>query len=174
MAGMRTRALVSVAAWLAGLVAATSGTIVAVSLIGQGINTSPIRTLSVNDVNSALAGISQAPDSSVASASPSPTDTPSSAEPSPSPSRSASPHASASTAPPPVPRTLTSKGGSVIAVCTSAGAYLSSWSPAQGYQVADVHRGPSNVAGVEFQQGLTQVELRVVCQSGVPVASHDE
>lgn len=177
MAGMTTRALVSVAAWLTGVVAATSGTVVAVSLIGQGINTSPVNTLSVDDVNHALADISQPPDPSAAASS-QPAVAASSAEPSPSlsasasasPSRSASPHAGGSAAPLSAPRTLTSSGGSVIAVCTSAGAYLSSWSPAQGYQVAEVRRGPAAVARVEFQAGTTETELAAVCHAGVPVA----
>jgi hypothetical protein len=56
----------------------------------------------------------------------------------------------------------------VIAVCTAAGAYLTSWSPAQNFQVGDVRRGPARVARVDFEFGLTEVQLGVVCHNGVP------
>ena len=37
---------------------------------------------------------------------------------------------------------LTSQGGTVLAECRPAGAYLVSWSPTQGYEADDVARGP--------------------------------
>ncbi|HEV3169636.1 MAG TPA: hypothetical protein VGZ32_04830 [Actinocrinis sp.] len=165
---MKGRILVSVSAWLAGAAVATSGTLVAVSWIGQGISTTPVRTLSVDQVDSALAQVSpstqDSPQESSASASASASP---SAAPSVSPSASAAPTTSA-------PRTLTSAGGSVIAVCTASGAYLTSWSPAQNYQVAAVRRGPAPIARVIFQSGLSHVYLGAVCHSGVPTAFSGE
>jgi hypothetical protein len=162
--GVKGRILVSVSAWLAGAVVATSGTLVAVSWIGQGISAAPVRTLSGDQVNSALAQMSPSvpdasgPDSADASPSASPSATaPVSQSPSAAPATSA-------------PRTLTSAGGSIIAVCVGSSAYLTSWSPAQNYQIAAVRRGPAPLARVIFQSGLSRVYLGAVCHNGVPTA----
>lgn len=165
--GVKQRILVSVSAWLAGAAVATSGTLVAISWIGQGISTGSVHTLSVDEVTSELADMSPSPGGTTGDSadSPSPSPMPTSMSPSQSASRLAS--APSTTSP---PRTLTSAGGSVIAVCSSAGAYLTSWSPAENFQVDDVRRGPARVARVDFQSGLTDVYLGVFCDNGVPTA----
>src|SRR5439155_12282407 len=47
-------------------------------------------------------------------------------------------------------RVLTSTGGTVVARCVDGGAYLVSWSPAQGYRAEEVRRGRAAVARVSF------------------------
>jgi hypothetical protein len=165
---MYARILISVAAWAAGAVVATAGSLLAISVLGQGIVTGPVRTLSVDEVASALAAVSATPSASAtttaataAAGSPRATAT---ASATPAASQSASADTSSS-------RVLSATGGSVIASCTQAGAYLSSWSPAQGFQVKTVVRGPAYAAKVKFVSGSNAVVLTVVCQSGVPTAS---
>jgi hypothetical protein len=61
----------------------------------------------------------------------------------------------------------------VVAQCTgSRGAsqvYLVSWSPAQGYTVAQVQRGPSEEAEIEFASSSTSVSVNIHCTSSGPV-----
>lgn len=67
---------------------------------------------------------------------------------------------------------LESSGGSVLAECQGANAYLLAWSPAQGFGVDDVRRGPALTASVTFTNGpVTEVQIRVSCKGGVPVAN---
>lgn len=161
---MKGRILASVSAWMAGAAVATGGTLVAISWIGQGISSAPVHALSVDQVTNALASMSPSPDGTSDDGAGT---TPSPAPASPAPSASHSAGAVATTSP---PRTLTSAGGSVIAVCTAAGAYLTSWSPAENFQVDEVRRGPERVARVVFQSGTTTVYLGVLCQNGLPTA----
>jgi hypothetical protein len=81
------------------------------------------------------------------------------------PSTRAAPAPSATAGP---PRQLLSSGGTVIASCTSTEAYLVSWSPAQGYQVDRVHRGPAPTVYVSFRARTQRVILAVRCVSGIP------
>jgi hypothetical protein len=76
---------------------------------------------------------------------------------------------------------FSSQGGTVVATCESAGAYLITWSPAQGYEVDQVSRGPAAVASVRFETSSTAVTMNVSCPGGpggTPVSStttgHDE
>jgi hypothetical protein len=67
-----------------------------------------------------------------------------------------------------------SPGGSVLAECRSAGAYLVSWSPVQGYEATDVIRGPASTARVVFESDANSVTVTVSCPdgaAGAPVAS---
>jgi hypothetical protein len=67
-----------------------------------------------------------------------------------------------------------SSGGSVLAECRPAGAYLVSWSPVQGYQADDVTRGPAATARVVFESTANTVTMKVSCPHGAagpPVAS---
>jgi len=62
----------------------------------------------------------------------------------------------------------------VLAECRSAGAYLVSWSPVQGYEVDDVTRGPVTTARVVFESSANSVTMKVSCPdgaAGAPVAS---
>ena len=75
-------------------------------------------------------------------------------------------------------RQLTTPGGTATARCTSTTAYLVSWSPAQGYQVDKVHRGPTTrTAYVAFRDGTRRIVLAFRCVGGVPqqlVGWHDD
>jgi hypothetical protein len=84
---------------------------------------------------------------------------------------SPSPSSSRSTSPPPatVTRVLTSSGGSVVVRCTGATVYLVSWSPAQGYRVNDVHRGPGEEAEIDFESDRSSVSVGYHCTSSGPV-----
>jgi hypothetical protein len=89
-----------------------------------------------------------------------------SSPPTPSPSDSASP------APAPArswgtPRRLDSTGGSVVARCYGADAYLMYWSPAPGYHAEDVTRGPAATARLQFE-GVGEYQLTIQCVNGVP------
>jgi hypothetical protein len=69
---------------------------------------------------------------------------------------------------------LTSQGGTVLAECRPAGAYLMSWSPTQGYEATGVVRGPATTARVIFESDANSVTMVVSCPaggSGAPVAS---
>ncbi len=160
-----TRVLLGIGAWLVGVGAATGGSLAAVSLIGQSIAGTPTQQLTVSAVNRALAsGGRDTEPSSSASATPAPTRTAGrrGAAAAPSSARGASA---------PAGTLLSSAGGTVLASCTAAGAYLISWSPQQGYQAEDVVRGPAPVARVFFTAGQQGERMLVTCQAGVPVAS---
>ena len=64
-------------------------------------------------------------------------------------------------------RVLTSTGGTVVARCVDGGAYLVSWSPAQGYRAEEVRRGRAAVARVSFAASR-KIVLYVRCVAGVP------
>ena len=95
------------------------------------------------------------------------------------------PRAKKSSAPPSVPppapspapspqpsdAVLTSIGGTVVAGCQAAGAYLVSWSPAQGYEVTKVIRGPAATTKVTFTSSRKLVTMAITCPSGEPSTS---
>jgi hypothetical protein len=69
---------------------------------------------------------------------------------------------------------LTSQGGTALAECRSAGAYLVSWSPTQGYEASGVVRGPAATASVVFNSSANSVTMVVSCPNGAggtPAAS---
>jgi len=156
-----TRVLLGIGAWLVGVGAATGGSLAAVSLIGQSIAGTPTQQLTVSAVNHALASGGR--------------DTEPSAAASPAPTAGRRGAAAAPSTPPaaaaPAGTLLSAAGGTVLASCTSAGAYLISWSPQQGYQAEDVIRGPAPVARVFFTSGQQGERMLVTCQAGLPVAS---
>jgi hypothetical protein len=177
MALVHGRIYLAVAAWLLGASAATGGSLVAVSLLGQSLAAPPTQQLTVAAVNRALASDSKGPAATPtpgssrgpghgkarAAASPSASAaTPSAAPAFPSPS--ATPAATAGTL-------LTSSGGSVVAACGSSGAYLISWSPQQGYLAEDVVRGPAPLARVSFLAGQSGVTMSVSCTASTPSAA---
>jgi hypothetical protein len=95
--------------------------------------------------------------------------TPASPPPTPSPSSAAPPPSvgspSATSGP---PRQLASVGGTAVVRCTGPSAYLVSWSPAQGYEADDVHRGPGRTVSVLFRGGGQHVWLAAHCVAGIP------
>ena len=171
LGGVSARFLVGVGAWLLGAGAATSGSLLAVSLLGQGLAPAPSQQLTEIAVSRALA-------SEAVKAAPSPS------PPRPVVSTWATPlrphvkkHSAApsvppsSPAPPPIDTVLTSIGGTVMADCQAAGAYVASWSPAQGYEVDHVVRGPAATAQVAFAGLRKLVTMNISCPGGRPAAS---
>jgi hypothetical protein len=196
------RVLAGVGAWLLGVGAATAGSLLAVSLLGQGIAASTSQQLTSAAVNNALA----AEASEEQGADPATTGSPG---PSPSATRSdqAQPYrrqpetgvtppgegpgggpgegtARASRSRPasstgaqatanatPSSTVLTSAGGTVVADCRPAGAYLVSWSPTPGYEIGLVVRGPASIAHVAFSSGANSVTMMVSCSTGAPTVS---
>jgi hypothetical protein len=185
------RVLAGVGAWLLGVGAATASSLLAVSLLGQGIATGTSQQLTAVAVNRALAA--EASDSpgvvpaTTSAPSPAPSATRSyqaqvsrttrpqtGATPSARASRSR-PAASPSTQPTAAAMltstVLTSQGGTVVAECRPAGAYLVSWSPTTGYEAGTVFRGPAVTAHVAFNSAANSVTMLVSCSTGVPTAS---
>ena len=66
---------------------------------------------------------------------------------------------------------LTSAGGTLVATCAGARAYVVSWSPQQGFASSDVVRGPATNAQVTFTNGQLTVTMVVSCTTGVPTAT---
>ncbi len=177
------RILVGVGAWLLGAATATAGSLLAVSLLGQGIAASPGQQLTGAAVNQALAR--EADEASEATPpAPVPTRTvvrhrsprpPVPQPPSHTGPSSASPSASRPSAAPSaqvaVGTVLTSAGGTVLAECVSAGPYLVSWSPTQGYEAGQVTRGPAVTTQVTFDSAANSVTMVVSCSAGAPTAT---
>jgi hypothetical protein len=161
------RFLAGVGAWLLGAGAATGGSLLAVSVLGQVLAPAPSQQLTETAVNRALA--SEAAEATL-SASPQPRVS-ASATPLAPRAKKASPRPSPTPPPPaPEPTALTSIGGTVVAGCQGAGAYLVSWSPAQGYEVDRVVRGPATTAQVAFAGSRKLVTMDISCSGGVPAA----
>jgi hypothetical protein len=175
------RVLLGVAAWLAGATAATGGSLLAVSVLGQGMTPGSGAQRSVTTVNRALAREA----AERATAMPGRAAAPRRAVPPkaarialPSPvarHRAASPAVRNSAAPPspgaPGGTVLTSQGGTVVASCAGAAAYLVSWSPQQGFGATGVVRGPATNARVTFTGGQLTVTMVVSCDAGAPTAT---
>jgi hypothetical protein len=169
---MWTRALLAVGAWLLGVVGATAGSLVAVSLIGQSITGPSAQQLTVTAINRALAGAGQNAGQNPPAASPGPSVPARPRPPAPSRHRPAVPAPSApASTPPPAGTLLSSAGGSVLAACQKGGVYLISWSPQPGYEADDVIRGPGITARVLFMAGIRGVRMVVSCTGSVPSAS---
>jgi len=191
---VQIRILAGVGAWLLGATAATAGSLLAVSLLGQGIAASPGQQLTTSAVNRALAH--EAGEATVGSPAPAPSAarpaaarpaaTRATATPVPaaqpgetkvSPSARTSASQSAAAQPPTQPPTqaggtvLTSPGGTALAECGTAGSYLVSWSPTQGYETGDVMRGPAAATRVTFESDANSVTMVVTCSSGAPSAT---
>jgi hypothetical protein len=175
------RFLAGVSAWLLGASAATGGSLLAVSVLGQGLAPAPSQQLTVAAVNRALASEAAEATRSAAPMPPARPPVSSSATPlAPRPKKSPPTPSVPPSPPAPQPATtdLTSAGGSVVAGCQPAGAYLVSWSPAQGYEASWVIRGPAATAKVTFAGSRKLVTMAISCSGGVPSASttvtHDE
>ena len=171
---VRTRIFIGVGAWLLGVVTATCGSLLAVSLLGNGFGVSAGQgqQLTAAAVNAALASAAKehttAPADQAAPAPPKPKR----AHPKHARSPRTAPVAPAAPAQDAQPGTLlTSAAGTVVASCGPAGAYLISWSPAQGYGSDQVLRGPGPAAEVTFDTGAHALTMRVSCRSGVPVTA---
>lgn len=197
---MHRRILFGVAAWLLGAATATAGSLLAVSLLGQGITGGSGPLLSQVAVDRALARESTEPaaeptasaggslgaDTAGASrtAAPSGSAAPSATGPSAGESPSEAPPSGTASATASATQAdgtqaggtvLTSHGGDAVASCQAGGAYLDSWSPAQGFAVDGVLRGPAQVARVTFVPATgsddSDVTMLVSCSAGIPSAT---
>lgn len=146
------RIVASVLAWVVGAIAAVGVGILALSLLSDGLTGRAVQPIGANPA---------AQDSGAAAVQPS--DQPSSPDPASSPAPMRSGLAAAGP-----DRTLTSPGGLAVARCVDGQAFLVSWSPAQGYRVEEVARGPDSEAKVVFRAGTDEVHLSVRCVGGVP------
>jgi hypothetical protein len=165
LGGVSARFLVGVGAWLLGAGAATGGSLLAVSLLGQSLAPAPSQQLIVPMVNPALAGEA----AEAAGATPTPP-----ASPTPSPTRHHKVKPTAAATPEPAePTVLTSSGGSVVAECQAAGAYLVSWNANSGFQASRVVRGPTATAKATFDdwQRNRSVVMVITCANGAPSAT---
>jgi serine/threonine-protein kinase len=193
---VQVRIFMGVGAWLLGVGTATAGSLLAVSLLGQGIAPSASQQLSPDTVIRALS-VEATETTGPALSSPLPV--PSKARPrksrspsAPPPQAQAQPHAQAQpqakpavsqpqpspsaqptsgTTATPASTVLTSQGGTAVAECVPGGAYLLSWSPTQGYEVGNVTRGPAATTQVVFASTANSVTMVVSCSSGVPTAT---
>ncbi len=173
-----------VGAWLLGVGTATGGSLIGVSLLGQGLFGPGSQQLTVAAVNRALASEAAEPAASRPARSAAPhVPKPHAAAPA-SPMSTASPslpaNTGAGTGASPGPgdsaggtgTLLSSGGGDVVATCSDAGAYLTSWSPNQGFEATNVVRGPAATATVTFQSQQSGVTMQVTCNGGVPETSN--
>jgi hypothetical protein len=173
---VRARILIAVAAWLLGAATATGGCLLAVSLLGAGFGVTGRsgQQLTTDGVAKALAAAERkspstppATPSRSARARPA-TRRPRAARPTPTPTPpptpTSTPTPAQSTTPAATP--FSSQGGTVVATCESAGAYLITWSPAQGYEVDHVFRGPAGQASVRFETNSTAVTMTITCPGG--------
>lgn len=171
------RTVASATAWTAGALASVAVSLVALSWIDAGSAAGPSQQLAPDGLTRVdpgsvapagpSAGVTDAA-TEAASDGPAPPGGAAATPPAPAPPPSGSPAAAGSPAGG-VQRLLSSPGGTVVARCSGAGAYLVSWSPAQGYQVARVERGPAPTAEVTFRDATGRIEMEVHCADGRPV-----
>jgi len=166
--GRVRRVVASGLAWTVGATAAVAVGLIALSLIGPGLGVRPLDSLATDPGGQPVA--QDLPTSAVPV--PSASRPAASGRQTPKPGTTPNPGTSISaTRSDPSPsadmaRLLSSPGGNVFAQCTAGGAYLVSWSPAQGYRIGDVRRGPAAVAHVAFSSRRDVVTVWVDCFSG--------
>jgi hypothetical protein len=183
------RVVAGVGAWLLGVGAATAGSLLAVSLLGQGIATNTSQQLTAAAVKNALAAEASDTHGANPATSGSPSPAPSAARSRrvqmsqiPAPETEATPSArasrsraasspSAQATATPSSTVLSSQGGTVVADCPPGGAYLVSWSPNPGYEAGTVIRGPVVTARVTFSSTANSVTMMVSCSAGLPTAT---
>jgi hypothetical protein len=68
----------------------------------------------------------------------------------------------------PTEQVVNSPAGTAIVRCLDSGAYLVSWSPAQGYYADEVHRGPATEVRVRFESESRGDVVTAHCTAGVP------
>ncbi|WP_068922031.1 hypothetical protein [Planobispora rosea] len=170
---MRRRLPLVVAGWLVTGALATGAGVAVIAFLGEPLTASAHRPLSSAEVAEALARTTP-------SVSPSTIATPSTTA-TPLPSGDPVPTGASTPAPPAAgpstgrSRVIGTAGGSTIARCDDGLVTLRAWSPAQGFRVDDVERGPAARARVEFESDETDVKIEVWCSAdGSPVhRSHD-
>jgi len=145
--------LASALAWIVGAAASIAVGMLALSLIGGGSTVRSDQPLTPDEVAREAAAAPRQPTPSASTAVAMP------------PLASGSPQ---SAAPAHSDRIVSSPGGSVVARCDPAGAYLVSWSPAPGYRVDGASRGPAAEVSVTFESAGATVGVFVHCAGGSP------
>jgi hypothetical protein len=158
LGSMRTRTLIATGAWLLGAAAATAGSLLVVSELGEGIAASPGQQQSAAPVLNQAQASHVLPSSSPRSRSQGGTGGTGGTR------GTGGTSATSGTV-------LTSSGGTVVARCATAGALLLSWSPQQGFQAGSVVRGPAATTRVVFTATASTVTMAVSCSRGMPSAA---
>lgn len=151
------------------MAAATGGSLLTVSALGQGISAPPGQQLTSAAVSQALASEAAARSTPAAPARAGRASRGTGRTPAAPAAKTPAPAAPAGAAGPGT--ILASSGGTVLATCAAAGAYLRSWSPQQGYEADSVVRGPAATAQVVFASSGSAVTMLVSCSGGVPSAT---
>lgn len=187
MPSVRVRVTAGVGAWIVGATTATGLSLFAVSYLSEDPQSPQGATLSQNQVEQALASVTQTETPIASTTSPNPAATgPSTnvltpaltpAQSSPSSPSATNPHNAPTRSTPaaqPVDRSLSADAGTVVAQCQDDLVYLETWSPAQGYQAQVEQRGPARLATVLFTGNGGHAAFRVSCQGGVPTLVVDD
>jgi hypothetical protein len=164
LGSMRTRTLIATGAWLLGAAAATAGSLLVVSELGEGIAASPGQQQSAAPVLNQAQASHVLPSSSPRSRSQGGTSRTSGTGGTGGTRGTGGTSATSGTV-------LTSSGGTVVARCATAGALLLSWSPQQGFQAGSVVRGPAATTRVVFTATASTVTMAVSCSRGMPSAA---
>jgi hypothetical protein len=146
------RSVLVTAGWLGAVVVAVLVGLGAINVIGAGLTSSGDRPRTAAEVRRKLAEL---PDSS--------------------PPATTTPTAPAyPTTPPHLSRSFTTRGGTVVAGCESAGATIRSMSPASGFAVHEKTSGAAAQAEGEFRGtsgNHNRVRFTITCAGGTPVLS---
>ncbi|MGI5148657.1 septum formation initiator [Plantactinospora sp. CA-294935] len=161
---MRRRTLLAVAGWLLAALVATGTGLAAVQVIGAGLTGPAGEVRSPDEVARALAAT---PPPSAPGAVPPGGPTPSGGTASVAPTPSAAPGSPAGADD--ARRLVSTPGGTVVAECDGRRVWLTAWTPAQGYRVGEVERGPDDDAEVTFHGSGGRIEVEVECVAGRPV-----
>ncbi|MEN3615149.1 septum formation initiator [Plantactinospora sp. ZYX-F-223] len=161
---MRRRTLLAVAGWLLAALVATGTGLAAVQVIGAGLTGPAGEVRSPDEVARALAAT---PPPSAPGAVPPGGPAPSGGTASAGPIPSAAPGSPAGADD--ARRLVSTPGGTVLAECAGRQVWLTAWTPAQGYRVGEVERGPDDDAEVTFHGSGGRIEVEVECVAGRPV-----
>ena len=189
----RGRGVLVALGWTASAVAAIVVGLTAVDALGSGLVEPASQPLTASEVAAQLAAASAtaspavtgsptpSPPASGSSSSTAATSTPSSSEPAidpfvppagaAAPADSSAPASSAPPAPPPSEggtEVTPTDGGTVVSRCLSGLATLESVTPAQGFAVENLERGPDESVGVRFESERTRVDIEVTCAGDEP------
>ncbi|GIG75830.1 hypothetical protein Pfl04_42340 [Planosporangium flavigriseum] len=154
--------IASALAWIVGALAAVGVGVLALSLIGDGLTSRTVQPLTPEVVAREAASAQRSPAAASAMPESGPATAPESAP-------ATTPPAVKAVAPVGTEKLVSSPGGSAVARCAGGQVYLVSWSPAQGFRVDHVARGPGSQASVKFESDDdVKVFLTVRCVGGEP------
>ncbi len=135
--------LLAAGGWLAAAVLTTLAGIWAVSLIGTDITGQAVRSMTPEEVERVLATASAPPVAAPPSA--------------------AGPYRAIGN--------FSYAEGAVTAACDADRVLLLSWTPAPGYGVDEVERGPAATASVVFESDDRTATVTLTCRAGTPTAA---